>query len=91
MALTALMVQRFENLYLDNGRAQAKKPEGTSGFLHSFNAIRALGFKASGRSKHTKWHGRLAHVLTGETPVPRDGYGSISTASRLTEQSNYRD
>ena len=38
--------------------------------------------KASGRNKHTKWHGRPAHVLTGETPVPRDGYGSTSTASR---------
>jgi len=34
------------------------------------------------RQKHTKWHGRPAHVLTGETPVPRDGYGSISITSR---------
>ena len=24
-----------------------------------------------------KWHGRPAHVLTGETPVPRYGYGRI--------------
>ena len=25
-----------------------------------------------------RWHGRPAHVLTGETPVLRDGYGSIT-------------
>ena len=29
--------------------------------------------KTSGCNKHNKWHVRPAHVLTGETPVPRDG------------------
>ena len=28
------------------------------------------------RCTHTKWHVRPAHVLTGETPVPQDRYGS---------------
>ena len=38
--------------------------------------------EAIGKIKHSKWHGRPAHVLTGEMPVPRVGYGRISTASR---------
>ena len=32
----------------------------------------------------SRWYGRPAHVLTGETPVPHDGYGRISIAASLS-------
>ena len=58
-----------------------------SGFSADYPTLMAIKDrsinKASDRNKHTKWHGRPAHVLTGETPVPRDRCGSISTAFRL--------
>ncbi len=67
------------NLHLDSRklyhRLSSKSPAIPSGLVVAqshMGQMRQLCY-ARGRNKHTKWHGRPAHVLTGETPVLRDG------------------